>query len=205
MIIVGGLTGSGKTRILANIRSKGHRVTDLEGLASHRGSAFGSLGQPPQPTSEHFANLLYHDIRTGNPDMPLWLEDESRNIGNVFMPGEFYLRMQENPVIVLMMDIRTRLPRLLEEYSGCSQDELISSVMKISKRLGGDRTKEAVDAIAKSDFRKAIEITLQYYDKSYLFGLGKKNRKDTFYVNTDTDDIEANTEKILRVAQGLRW
>ena len=74
-IILGGLTGSGKTHILRHLALLGGQVTDLEGLACHKGSAFGSLGQPPQPSTEHFANLLYDDLASKDRGKPLWLED----------------------------------------------------------------------------------------------------------------------------------
>ena len=204
MIILGGLTGSGKTRILKYLKETGHQVIDLEGLANHKGSAFGSLGQSPQPSSENFANMLSGKWRETDQSRPVWLEDESRNIGTVFMPEEFYLNMQLNPAIILMMDAKTRLPRLIEEYSGYSAEELSASVMKISKRLGGDRTREAVDAIEGGDFARAIGITLQYYDRAYLFGLKRKPEKNIYYLNTDTDDIEINAGKILEVAEKLK-
>lgn len=203
MIILGGLTGSGKTHILKYIEQKGHQVIDLEGLANHKGSAFGSLGQPEQPSSEHFSNLLFERLCLTDPKQPVWLEDESRNIGMVFMPEEFYLNMQNNPAIILMMDIRTRLPRLLEEYSCYPPDLLIQSVMKISKRLGGDRTREAVDAVNRGDIASAISITLQYYDKAYMYGLGKKPQELLQYVNTDTDDVKLNAGRILEASQQL--
>jgi tRNA 2-selenouridine synthase len=204
MIILGGLTGSGKTHILKYLQESGLQVIDLERLANHKGSAFGSLGQLPQPTSEHFANLLFDKWKLIDLNQPVWIEDESRNIGTVFMPEEFYLNMQKNPAIILLMDVKTRLPRLLEEYSCYSPDELIASVMKISKRLGGDKTREAVNAISRSDFSKAIEITLNYYDKAYLYGLKRKEGKDVFYINTNTDDIETNTLRILEVASSIK-
>lgn len=204
MIILGGLTGSGKTHILGYLKDKRHQVIDLEGLANHKGSAFGSLGQLPQPSSENFANLLFDEWKHIDPCRPVWLEDESRNIGTVFMPEEFYLNMQKNPAVILLMNIKIRLPRLIEEYSCYSSDELVSTVMKISKRLGGDRTKEATEAVQRGDFAKAIEIILHYYDKAYLFGLGRKQGKDIYYINTDTDDIETNAQKIIEVAGRIK-
>jgi tRNA 2-selenouridine synthase len=203
MIILGGLTGSGKTQILDYLKRKGQQVIDLEKLARHKGSAFGSLGQLPQPSTEHFANLLFEELKQNNPVQPLWLEDESRNIGNVFMPEEFYLNMQKNPVVVLLMDIKTRLPRLIGEYSCYSADVLLSTIMKISRRLGGDRAKEATDAVRSGDYAKAIEITLQYYDKTYLFGLEKKQGKNVYYVRTGTDDIETNARLVIEAARRI--
>jgi tRNA 2-selenouridine synthase len=199
--ILGGLTGSGKTEVLRVMGMKGHQVIDLEGIACHKGSAFGSLGQPPQPSSEHFANLLFEKIAEKDPDKPLWLEDESRNIGSVFMPDQFYNRMQESPVIALIMDVKTRMPRLLKEYSAHSKEDLIASVMRISKRLGGDNTKESVESIESGDFTRAIEITLGYYDKTYMYGLKKRPEKNIRFVETDTDDVSVNIDRILKVSE----
>jgi tRNA 2-selenouridine synthase len=120
------------------------------------------------------------------------------------MPEEFYLNMQKNPVIVLLMDIKTRLPRLIEEYSCYSSDVLISTIEKIRRRLGGDRTKEATEAVQTGDYAKAIEMTLNYYDKTYLFGLGKKQDNNIYYVNAGTDDIEANASLVIEAAARIK-
>ena len=202
-LILGGLTGSGKTGILRYMKSAGLTVTDLEGLASHRGSAFGALGQAPQPTSEHFANLLYDDLAASVDDEPVWLEDESRNIGTVFLPDSFFLRMQEAPVIALMMSIETRLPRLLEEYTAFPADAIMASVMKISKRLGGDKTREAADALRKGDYPTAIRITLEYYDKAYHYGLSKRPKGQVTYIKTETDDVAVNAALVMEAARTM--
>ena len=205
VIVLGGMTGSSKTHIIRFLKSAGQQVLDLESLANHKGSAFGALGQPSQPTTEQFSNNLFNEWKLLNFDLPFWVEDESRNIGSVFMPEPFYLNMQETPAIVLLMDLRMRLPRLLEEYSGYPPDSLKASVLKISKRLGGDKTDDAMNAIDRGDFGKAIDIVLYYYDKAYLFGLKKKDSRNIIYVNTDTDDIETNASKILNAASKILW
>lgn len=202
-IILGGLTGSGKTGVLRYMKSTGARVTDLEGLASHRGSAFGALGQAPQPSSEHFANMLFDDLQSHNGDMPVWLEDESHNIGSVFMPDCFFARMQAAPVIALMMSIETRMPRLLREYTTFPVEEIMASVMKISRRLGGDRTREAIEALKRNDYSTAIRITLEYYDRSYHYGLSKRPEGQVIYINTDTDDEAVNAALVMQAAEGL--
>ena len=205
MIVLGGMTGSSKTHILRYIKTNGTQVIDLERLANHKGSAFGSLGQALQPSTEHFANLLFNEWKDLDHDLAVWVEDESRNIGSVFMPDNFYLNMQDTPVIVLMMDVKTRLPRLLDEYSSYPAESLKNSILKISKRLGGDNTRDALNAVEAGDFAKAIEITLYYYDKAYLFGLKKKSGKNLIYVETDTDDIAANSVKVLEAASMIKW
>jgi tRNA 2-selenouridine synthase len=202
-IVLGGLTGSGKTEILKYMKRQGCQVIDLEGIACHKGSAFGSLGQPGQPSSEHFANMLFTELEKTDISEPVWLEDESKNIGSIFMPDAFYLNLREAPVLALMMDVKTRLPRLMQEYSAYPKEDLIVSIRKIAKRLGGDLTNEAVKQVEGSNISGAIEITLKYYDKSYLFGLRKRPEEMIRYIHTDTDDIAVNVSKILREAEHI--
>ncbi len=205
IIVLGGMTGSSKTHILRYLKNNNQQVIDLEQLANHKGSAFGALGQPSQPTSEQFGNLLFDNIRKMNRELPFWVEDESRNIGTIFMPDTFYLNMQKTATIVLEMDMNTRLPRLIQEYSGYPPESLKSSILKISKRLGGDKTNDAIIAVEAGDFTRAIEIVLHYYDKAYSFGLKKKNSKNIIYIKTDTDDIEVNSLKVLDAATNIKW
>ena len=205
MIVLGGLTGSSKTYIIRYFNTLGQQIIDLEGLANHKGSAFGSLGQLPQPSTEHYANMLFDQWKKTDRSIPLWVEDESRNIGSVFIPDRFYENMQDTFAIILMMDTKLRLPRLMEEYSAYPAESLKESIFKISKRLGGENTRDAINAVETGDYAKAIEITLSYYDKAYLFGLKKKHNKNLIYVETDSGDIETNALKILDIAGKIIW
>jgi tRNA 2-selenouridine synthase len=205
MVVLGGMTGSSKTHILHYLKSQGQQIIDLEQLANHKGSAFGALGQLPQPSTEQFGNLLYNEIEGLDKQKPCWVEDESRNIGTVFMPEMFYQNMQELPVIELVMDVKLRLPNLMKEYSCYPAEKLNESVMKISKRLGGDNTRDALSAIGKGDFASAIEIVLRYYDKAYLFGLKRRNNQNTVYVTLDSDNVEDNAMKVLKAAGKIKW
>jgi len=205
MIVLGGLTGSSKTHILRYLKSEGNQIIDLEGLANHKGSAFGALGELPQPSTEHFANLLYNEWKRNDSNLPFWVEDESRSIGSVFIPDGFYETMQEVPVIVLMMAVKLRLPRLIQEYSIYPPELLKAAITRISKRLGGDNTRDAINAVEQGDYSKAIEISLGYYDKAYQFGLKKKNSNNLIYVDTETDDIAANAQKVLDAACKISW
>jgi len=205
MIVLGGLTGSSKTYVLRYLRSIGQQIIDLEGLANHKGSAFGALGELPQPSTEQFANNLFDSWKGNNADLPYWVEDESRNIGTIFIPDCFYENMQNAPTIVLMMELKLRLPRLIKEYSTYPKESLKDSVLRISKRLGGDNTRDAIDAVEQGDYSTAIEITLRYYDKAYQYGLKKKNGKNLIIVETDTDDPEVNALKILDASAKITW
>jgi len=169
MIILGGMTGSSKTRILKYLKEHDHQVIDLERLANHKGSAFGALGQPPQPSSEHFANLLYYEWKNLRNDLPVWLEDESQNIGKVFMPELFYENLLESPTIVLIMDISIRMPRLIEEYTACRPDLIKELIMKISA--------EPV-LISKRLWPKAIpQYNLGYVEHENFFDHFEKENK----------------------------
>lgn len=201
MIVLGGMTGSSKTHIIRYLRDHGEQAIDLEGLANHKGSAFGALGQLPQPSTEQFGNNLFAEwskLDTGNP---FWIEDESRNIGTVFIPDGLYGNMQNAKTIILLMDVKTRMPRLMKEYSVYPPEILKDSILKISKRLGGDNTRDALAAVDAGDISKAIEISLSYYDKAYSYGLTKKKAENLKYVETDTDDIAINSRKILEAAR----
>lgn len=202
-IILGGMTGSSKTHILKHISKQNNQVIDLEGLANHKGSAFGALGQLPQPSSEHFSNLLFDQWSKVDVNLPVWIEDESHNIGTVFMPDCFYDHILSSPTIILMMNVENRLPRLIEEYSQYPPGLLKDLVLKISKRLGGDNAREALCAIDTGDFAKAIEITLRYYDKTYLYSISRNHTGKLIYVETDTDDIEVNTFKVLEASKQI--
>jgi tRNA 2-selenouridine synthase len=205
MVVLGGLTGSGKTLILKRLEASGHNVIDLEGLANHKGSAFGALGQSTQPTAENFSNNLYNEWEKCDLRKIIWAEDESKNIGVVFIPDQIYSKMQKSPVIAIIMDIKTRVSRLLEEYSRYPKEELIASIQKISKRLGGDNTRDAIKAIEKDDFEHAIEITLKYYDKTYMYGLTKRPERQVFIIESDSGDISENSMKVLDTANKIIW
>ncbi|MBN1387982.1 MAG: tRNA 2-selenouridine(34) synthase MnmH [Bacteroidales bacterium] len=203
LIVLGGLTGSGKTAILSELSILGEQVIDMEKLACHKGSAFGALGQDKQPSSEHFANLLHDELRKYNSDQRLFVEDESHNIGTVSITENFFSLMKEAPVIALMPDIKTRLPRLRTEYGVFGHDQLIESVQKISRKLGGDNTKKAVNAIMENDLDTAIEIVLKYYDKTYGYGLSQKPKEKVVYVESPSDDPQENAAKVKMLADKI--
>lgn len=92
IVVLGGKTGSGKTALLQLIKEKGEQVISLESLAHHKGSAYGSLGQLPQHSNEHFENLLAYQLWQTNAEELLWLENESRTIGYNKIPDSFLIK-----------------------------------------------------------------------------------------------------------------
>jgi tRNA 2-selenouridine synthase len=149
-------------------------VIDLEGLANHRGSAFGGIDLPPQPTNEQFSNDLFSIVHRLNPLLPVWVEDESNSIGKVSIPSAFYIKMQDLPVYFLDVPFQERTKHLVDTYSNLNQDKLADAIGRITKRLGYDNGKFALEELANKNYSKVVEITLSYYDKSYLKGLQKR-------------------------------
>lgn len=201
LIVLGGLTGSGKTAILNELSAMGEQVIDLEGLACHKGSAFGALGQKQQPGSEQFANLLYDKLRVLDNSKRIFVEDESHNIGSVSLPQGFFQLMKDAGVIAIMPDIRTRIPRLLNEYGVFSAEQLIESVNKISKKLGGVNTMNAINSIKNSRLEPAIEIILGYYDKAYRYGLKQRPENKVIYFDSHTDNPRVNAMGVKKIAE----
>ncbi len=196
LTILGGMTGSGKTDLLCQLSKFGQQVIDLEGLANHKGSAFGAIGQKPQPSTEFFENLLFEEITKLDPNIPTWVEDESKSIGSVFIPSEFFSQMLNSPVIAIELPTDIRIERLAKDYTNCNPELLIDSVNRITKRLGSDNASRAIKSIQEGQFGKAIEITLKYYDKTYLYGLSTKKNQPTI-VQLDKNDIIMNSKILI--------
>jgi tRNA 2-selenouridine synthase len=147
LIVLGGKTGTGKTRILHELKIQGEQTIDIEGLANHKGSSFGSIGQPPQPSVEQFENLFAEQLREMDPQIPIWVENESRKIGRLILADRFYEQMIQSPLINIQKSEAERIQLIAEEYSKLPPDELKAAVNRLSKRLGGLRTTQAIAAI----------------------------------------------------------
>jgi len=190
--IIAGFTGSGKTEILHELEKKGEAIIDLEKLASHKGSAFGNINMPVQPTQEMFENLLAKEIRfkaMGNgqlaltgEDSPLtihnshiWIEDESQRIGLINIPPDLWLQIRQAPVYFFDIPFDERLKHIAEEYGNHNEKLLADSIVRISKRLGGLETKNALNYLKEGNISACFSILLKYYDKHYLKGLHNRD------------------------------
>lgn len=174
LFVVGGLTGSGKTAILHALQQAGEQVIDLEALACHRGSVFGHLGMDDQPTQEQFENDLAMAWRKMDPGRPVWIEDESRRIGRVVLPGTLYERKSAAPTALIVRPSEERIERLVTEYGPWGVDRLVEAVRSIQKRLGGARTRDVTSMIVAGNLAGACGILLDYYDAAYSHALERR-------------------------------
>ena len=208
-ILLGGSTGSGKTRLLTKIPQS----IDLEGLANHRGSAFGA-NATPQPTQINFENTLSIQqlkLEQGKYQ-PLLLEDEGRNIGGIHLPKTLCEKMNISPVIMLQISAQERLETSMQEYAvdmlhdfqnqhgeeaGFSyfKKALLDSLDRIQKRLGGERhqrirklAEQALHAHQKTGQTEAhtpwvSELLTDYYDPMYHYQIEQKKERIVFTGN----------------------
>lgn len=198
LCIVGGETGCGKTEILQQIAVQNHQILDLEAIASHRGSSFGALGMSVQPTVEQFENNLWNELRKLDPAKPIWIEDESRSIGRVFVPAAFWAQMEAAHVFRISIPHELRVQRLLRDYGTFPVEMLREAVERISKRLGGLDTQRALEALSNGDLETVVRLTLRYYDKAYNYPYLRKPKEQVTLVETPEDNPAANAERILR-------
>jgi len=203
LLVIGGRTGSGKTAILHHLLKLGEQVIDLEGLAHHKGSAFGSLGEADQPTTEQFENELCRVILTLDSEKVTWIEDESRNVGKCVIPGELFSQMRETEIVFLDIKREMRAKYLVVDYAKYDQEALRACVVKIEKRLGGDRTQEALEAIDREDYFQTAMITLHYYDKAYMFSLEKNHKHYQVLESQDVDPV-INAELLIKYEKESR-
>lgn len=188
--LLSGSTGSGKTYILKRIKYLGSPVIDLEGLAHHKGSAFGSLGEPQQPTQEQFENDLAVQLFRIPPETAVWLEDESRMIGKKVIPEGLWEQMRSTKVFFIRLPFEERLKHIVQEYGKFPKEQLKVSIEKITKRLGHEQAKNALLALEINDLNAALGICLQYYDKTYSHGLSLREKDTIHEFNFDKLDVE---------------
>lgn len=196
-LVVGGRTGSGKTAILNQLESLGEQVIDFEGLANHKGSAFGALGLPPQPTTEHFENLLGMQLKNFDIGKRVWVEDESRGVGKIFINQELWNHLCVAPSFIINLPFEIRVRRLVQDYGENHTEGLEKAIHNIKKRLGLEGWQNSLAALLNKDFAEVARITLGYYDKLYDKGIANKINKDIVQLEFESDQIDVIAQQLI--------
>ena len=211
--VLGGYTGSGKTDVLKELKKEGKTIIDLEGLANHKGSAFGSLGEKPQPSHEMFENLLAlellktHDSNDNgeahpkNSNVEIWIEDESVHIGRVGIPKIFWQQMRSSPLFFLDIPFDERVNYIANTYGAFDKNELTECILRIQKRLGGLDTKNAILFLSENNFKGAFSILLKYYDKMYAESLNNRENIQSLLNKVTCKKVENTNAEKLNIQQ----
>jgi tRNA 2-selenouridine synthase len=196
-IVLGGRTGSGKTEMLHLLAQEGEQIIDLEGIAHHKGSAFGALGQEPQFMQEHFENTISWVLSNTNSAEPIWIENESRHIGRNQIPPMLFEQIRTASKLTVNVSLETRTNRILQEYGIFDTEILTEKTLDVSRRMGPQHAKEAIQYLTDGDIRNWVFKMLEYYDKTYQHsGMSQENKK-VADVEFNWDEKEVGIRKMI--------
>jgi tRNA 2-selenouridine synthase len=165
--VVHGPTGSGKSRLLGALRRAGAQVLDLEDLAAHRGSVLGNLPDRPQPSQKMFESLLLKALSSLDASKPVFVEGESKKIGELQVPGALMDRMRASPCVLLETDLGARVDLLLDEYRHFLADRgaLDKQLDCLVALHGRERIAEWKSV---TDWRELVgRLLVEHYDPAY--------------------------------------
>lgn len=177
LLVFRGLTGVGKTHCLHRLAERGYAVIDLEGLANHRGSAFGNLGLPPQPSQKTFEALLWDELRKTPCDGYILAEGESRHIGRIALPARVYETLQVETSIWLHASLQARVRNILNDYPAVDQlkEEFTQPICALKDRLGKETTTRYLELLGNGQWSELVsELMENYYDPLYRHTLPER-------------------------------
>ena len=174
--VICGPTGSGKTRLLHALAEAGAQVLDLEALASHRSSVLGMIPGQPQPTQKRFDTLVWDELRRFDPARPVFVESESRKVGNLAVPDALMERMRASPCLRLELPDDERVALLLEDYDFFVRDQaLFCERLEALVQLRGKAVVQGWQAQVGAGEIEAVvrELLLKHYDPGYASSIGR--------------------------------
>lgn len=182
IILLGGKTGCGKTALLQELKQQGEQIIDLENLAHHKGSVFGGIHQPEQPTQEQFIVNCLSALITCDPKKSIWIEKESYKIGNLSIPSQLWNLMSTAPVVYIDIPRAQRLENSIAEYGTTTCETLKTCVQALVKKLGGARTQKLCAELDAGNVAAVATALLDYYDQTYTFNLEKNKNTQVKHV-----------------------
>lgn len=197
--LVGGMTGSGKTALLHALAQNGEQVIDLEDLAQHQGSSYGTMNRLVQPAQEQFENNLAQQLSQFDPQKRIWLEDESSMIGKLIIPRPLWKQMLTAAFINIDVPFEQRVERLVAEYGCLDKGFLTECTARIKKRLGPEQTQNAIAAIAENRMKDFVKQVLTYYDKTYRTGLQSRAPGTVVHAAFTKIDPAKNVIQLLEI------
>ncbi|MEY3397773.1 MAG: hypothetical protein RL220_367 [Bacteroidota bacterium] len=199
ILVISGKTGTGKTELLHLLASRGEHIIDIESLCHHKGSSFGALGQPEQPTQEQFENIAGEVLSQIPEGTTLWIEDESRFLGRLRIPDAFFSQMSSSPLIVVDRPVEIRAQRILKEYGHFPIELLSERTMALSKRMGSEQASMASELLMSGDKSGWVMQLLRYYDKAYEHSTAQNEHVSRRQINFSHEDESAIAEELIQL------
>jgi len=182
-IVVCGMTGVGKTRVLESIHAHGGQILDLEDLANHRGSLLGQSPSGPQPSQKRFETQIWDRIRSVDTSKAVFVESESKKIGSLRIPEKLLTAIRSGECLNINASIKERVSRLRQDYEHYLLDpeSLETDIVRLRERVGSQTIDQWVEMINQRDWNPFItELLTRYYDPLY----GKAMRQNFKKLNT---------------------
>ena len=174
--VICGPTGSGKTRLLHALAQAGAQVLDLEGLASHRSSVLGTIPGQPQPTQKRFDTLVWDQLRRFDPARPVFVESESKKVGNLAVPDALIDRMRVSPCLRLELPDDQRVALLLEDYDYFVQDPtaFCERLDALTQLRGRATVEDWQHQVAQGRIENVVrELLVKHYDPGYAASIAR--------------------------------
>ena len=174
--VIAGPTGVGKTHLLHALKAQGHQILDLEGLANHRSSVLGLLPGQTQPTQKHFEMKLWHALQQLDSDRVVYVESESKRVGNVTVPESLIKAMRASPCVDIRMSVEQRVSLLMRDYDHFVQDtehfsERLQTLVALLGHATIDRWQSMIDANQVAGVVQ--ELLNLHYDPKYFESMGR--------------------------------
>ena len=195
-----GLTGIGKTKILETLKEDGEQVIDLEMLAKHKGSVLGLWHGETQPTQKYWESLLAKEMRVFSSNRTVWVESESRRIGNVTIPECLFEVLCDSPRVIINLPLEERVKHILRDYPNWLQDKdfLKKTLVKLIRVQGHKQVNKWMCLIDQGKMDVFVEsILTEHYDPAYTLSQKKNNYNKENTESLDIPNLEKDSLKKL--------
>ncbi|MEY4980370.1 MAG: tRNA 2-selenouridine synthase [Pseudomonadota bacterium] len=174
--VICGPTGSGKTRLLHALAEQGAQVLDLEALAQHRSSVLGHVPGVAQPSQKRFESLIWHRLRQYDPAQPVFVECESKKVGNLRVPDALMEAMRQSPCLDLQLPLPQRVALLLQDYAHFVQDpaHFCQRLATLTERRGHATVQTWVAQVQQGQTPTVVQALLtEHYDPMYAQSISR--------------------------------